>query len=336
MPYPGEHSARQEDPSKYKRFRRENDALAPGVDVIWGITEDNKAEVQSIRFDSKKFTPEEAKKWLEDHKYKTVVEEATIPETKDSVILVQENEPFISASTGFLKTVAKVRKYVKGSKTYDVTPELLNHWSTTFREMKANGVKVPVQMGHENGAEGVGWVENLFIDEGVLVSHLSLAAGKETLVESNDVSIFAPVEHKDGEGRTYKYPIQHIAFTPAPLFPGLGEFVQIAASRIPVFGEEDSPDPKILELEASLVSLKASLEEKDGKIGSLEARLKKGDEKTVSLESHIKELKASMVRGPRTGTQAGIVLPNPIINSDVSGIVAACEKVSANHQKGRY
>lgn len=69
MPYTTEHAARQADPSKFPKVRRENDKFGPGVDVIWGITPEGKTEVQSIRFDAKKFTPDEAKKWLADNKY---------------------------------------------------------------------------------------------------------------------------------------------------------------------------------------------------------------------------------------------------------------------------
>lgn len=77
MPYPHEHAARQENPGKYKKFRRKNNAFGSGIHVIYGITEDNKAEVQSIRFDSSKYTVEEAKAWLKKHGYKTNVEPST-------------------------------------------------------------------------------------------------------------------------------------------------------------------------------------------------------------------------------------------------------------------
>lgn len=81
MPYANEHAARLHDPRKYDEFRRENDAGGPGVDFIYGIwTEDGerKSEIQAIRFDAKKFTPSEAKKWLKDHDYDPIeFEEAT-------------------------------------------------------------------------------------------------------------------------------------------------------------------------------------------------------------------------------------------------------------------
>lgn len=64
MPYPSEHAARMTDPGKYDKMRRDN--IAPGIDVIYGI-KTGKSEIQAYRFDAKKFTVAEAKKWLKDH-----------------------------------------------------------------------------------------------------------------------------------------------------------------------------------------------------------------------------------------------------------------------------
>lgn len=70
-PFPNEHAARQLDPGKFKTFRRGNLPNAPaGISVIFGIA-GGKAQLQSIRFDASKFTPDQAKKWLKDHKFKT-------------------------------------------------------------------------------------------------------------------------------------------------------------------------------------------------------------------------------------------------------------------------
>lgn len=85
MPYIGEHSARIHSPDKYDEFRRKNDALGSGVHVIFGIwTEDGdrKSEIQAIRFDARKFTVAEAKKWLADHDYKPISFEPAIAEDK--------------------------------------------------------------------------------------------------------------------------------------------------------------------------------------------------------------------------------------------------------------
>ncbi len=68
-PLPSEHAARQNDPGKYKNIRRVNDEFGPGIDVQYGILADGKTEIQSIHFAVDKFSPEQARKWLVDHKY---------------------------------------------------------------------------------------------------------------------------------------------------------------------------------------------------------------------------------------------------------------------------
>jgi hypothetical protein len=67
MPYPGYHSARIQDPDKYPKKRYGKDKFGTGIDVIWGITDTGKTEVQAIRFDKTLFTPEEARAWLKKH-----------------------------------------------------------------------------------------------------------------------------------------------------------------------------------------------------------------------------------------------------------------------------
>lgn len=89
-PYPNEHAARQNDPSKYDSFRRVNNKLGSGISVIFGI-KDGKSEIQSIRFSASKFTPAEARKWLKAHDYKTTLEPAK-KKVKKSVVAFVKNE----------------------------------------------------------------------------------------------------------------------------------------------------------------------------------------------------------------------------------------------------
>lgn len=88
MPFPNEHAARQTNPGKYNSFRRTHPQGFPaGIDVIYGIWTvggKRKTEIQTIRFDRKKWTPEAAKKWLKDHNFKTAgFEVAAKPVKKD-------------------------------------------------------------------------------------------------------------------------------------------------------------------------------------------------------------------------------------------------------------
>lgn len=85
MPYPNEHAARLNEPGKYKRIRRVNDKFGPGIHALFGFMAETEragkgnGELQAIRFDRSRYTPKQARKWLKDHKYTTILEEATKP-----------------------------------------------------------------------------------------------------------------------------------------------------------------------------------------------------------------------------------------------------------------
>ena len=66
MPFKNEHSIRLKAPKGYKKYRRGN--LTTGVDAIYGI-KDGKSEIQALRFDKSKFSPEEARAWATKHKF---------------------------------------------------------------------------------------------------------------------------------------------------------------------------------------------------------------------------------------------------------------------------
>ncbi len=73
-PFPEEHAARIRSPNLYKRFRRQNNAFGSGVDVIYGVRKDNdKVEVQAIRFKTSKFTVAQARAWLKSHDYTATI-----------------------------------------------------------------------------------------------------------------------------------------------------------------------------------------------------------------------------------------------------------------------
>jgi hypothetical protein len=79
LPYPvlkayaSEHAARQANPASFDTIRRKE--LTSGVTALIGFKGD-KSEIESIRFDSDKFTEEEARKWLTEHDFSTAKFEA--------------------------------------------------------------------------------------------------------------------------------------------------------------------------------------------------------------------------------------------------------------------
>lgn len=78
-PYPNEHAARITDPEQYQGFRRMNDELGEGIDIILGL-KDGTSEIQSIRFDVEQFTAEEARQWLSDNGYEPLLFEPALEE----------------------------------------------------------------------------------------------------------------------------------------------------------------------------------------------------------------------------------------------------------------
>lgn len=71
------------DPSEFERFVRIHPEGYPdGIDAILGYKKDGSSAIQSFRFDKKKFTPAEAKKWLKDHNLKADLEPAAEPVKK--------------------------------------------------------------------------------------------------------------------------------------------------------------------------------------------------------------------------------------------------------------
>jgi len=71
MPFTEFHSARILDPKQFDKFSFVKDKMGKGVHVNFGI-KDGKTHVQSIRFDAKKFSVADAKKWLSDNDFKAI------------------------------------------------------------------------------------------------------------------------------------------------------------------------------------------------------------------------------------------------------------------------
>ena len=76
MPFVNEHAGRLKLPSDFKDFRRKK--LTDGIDAIYGVKSDGKTEIQSLRFDSSKFTETQAKAWLKNNNFKPILFEPSI------------------------------------------------------------------------------------------------------------------------------------------------------------------------------------------------------------------------------------------------------------------
>lgn len=69
MPFSNYHSARIQDPKKYKKYAYKK--LGKGIDLVLGIDEkielDETSHVQAIRFNKEQWSIEAAKAWLKKH-----------------------------------------------------------------------------------------------------------------------------------------------------------------------------------------------------------------------------------------------------------------------------
>jgi len=117
----------------------------------------------------------------------------------------------------------------------------LHHWVRTFDEMKNDGVKVPLPIGHVTHPEARrGTIERMAVEpsdtpgprygQPALFCYTRFHSRKIAAALSNsDVSLFMPPRAHNGFGKTYKRPIRHVAITDYPVIPALGKFKPIAA-----------------------------------------------------------------------------------------------------------
>ncbi len=118
-PFPNEHAARLKAPGAYKRFRRENNKFGSGLHAIWGVRKDNnKVELQAIRFDKTKFSVAQAKAWLKDHDYKPILFEPASEE--DS--MASNELAFTSEQVQALAAGLDPEAYPKGPMSYKTFP----------------------------------------------------------------------------------------------------------------------------------------------------------------------------------------------------------------------
>jgi HK97 family phage prohead protease len=154
MPYENEHSARINEPSKYKKFRRENNKFGTGIDVIWGILSDGKTEIQAIRFDKNKFSVSEAKKWLKDHDYSPIeFAEASEKSMNDEIEYktfnfnfetIDENKANHNDSLGIIKGYASTFDVI------DYGDDVVEHGAflKTIDRCQKEGDKIPMCFQH--------------------------------------------------------------------------------------------------------------------------------------------------------------------------------------------
>jgi hypothetical protein len=141
----------------------------------------------------------------------------------------------------FEKELIHVGGFIKeensDSLRFTVTEPALHHWKQTHDLMLANGVKVPIPIGHTTDPEKTRG-ELLSTRIGINSKNIPAVFGKikfrdaeaAKLAKTADVSIYVTPDFTDGRGNKYYRPIRHVAITDYPVIPNLDKFQAIAAS----------------------------------------------------------------------------------------------------------
>ena len=249
MPMVQWHAARIEDPDKYIRIRYEKGKFGPGIDAVWGVRRDGNVELQAVRFDANKFTPDDARKWLaakdmEPIDFVPAEPGASIvaafqfaPPDAKTEIVSESTPPDGQKRARLRKEIARVGSYVHPTtgQAFSITSADIARWVSTFGRMQLNGVKVPLQVGHEiqddTADKNRGWLYDMQSAGPSLFAYVEVI-GADAITEAlrNDVSLYSPPEWIDGKGNVYNRPIVHVALHPYPVLPGLGAWQVLAAS----------------------------------------------------------------------------------------------------------
>ncbi len=209
----------------------------------------------------------------------------------------------------FRKEVIRVGHFVKDEDgiEFEVTPGLLKHWKTTFDQMKAGGVDVPIPAGHTDDPENNhGFVRDMFVEGNSLYNIMELIGeGSIDLAKRNHVSVYVPPKFVDGKGNVYKRPILHVALTPNPVIPGLGNWEAVAAS-FSLKGKEMNWK----EVQEGLGIEDEMTDETAGKL--ILTRFKGLKEKQEELQLAFDELKKVSEKGDENG-KPPVVKPDPML-----------------------
>lgn len=138
----------------------------------------------------------------------------------------------------YRKQVIRVGHFEKGDQSFDITPELIEHWNTVCNEMLDDGIRIPITGADHvvNEATSYGFVKAFEIEGDSLYAVMDISAeNPDVLTRNNDISIYSIPSFKGGNGVVYLRPITSLAITPVPVIPGLDNFEKIAAS----FGDNE-------------------------------------------------------------------------------------------------
>ena len=266
MPYENEHAFRVNDPNKYKYFRRENDAFGDGISVIWGITEDKEVEIQAIRFDKEKWTIDEARKWMENHKIKAIEIE---PAEEQEIQVFPRGEHIINN---------KIRKFDD------------EFFKKIIESFNTDSLSKPYIDKNHKRAESYGDIMDLYIKPEGLFAKIKLNKKGTELIKDSEYKYVSPMygPRTDTKGKEYEYVLYNISLTNNPALEGTLPQLQ---EQIQLEGEKNMEKKELLEkiLASGIVKLEDENADFDTKItdvlGKLYEKLQEISEMALQIKT---------------------------------------------------
>jgi len=161
-----------------------------GIDAIWGITEDGKAELQALRFDAKRYTLDEVRKWLKEHDYEPLeVEPAEREFSEDAV----ERDALLMETGEY------------PDKGVAITEEHL-------QQMAATGTGAPVIVEHRPTLV-LGWIRELYRKGKQLWGRIALKPHANQLIEESAVKGLSVGLRRTPDGG---YALHEVSLTTSP------------------------------------------------------------------------------------------------------------------------
>lgn len=204
--------------------------------------------------------------------------------------------------------------------TFDVSKQDIDHWVQINKQMRDNGIDVPVPLGHTDNPElRRGTVLALEASEDEkgrysLYGLFDFGEDSSPVKRQNNVSIYVPPSYRDGKRNEYYRPVRHVALTDYPVVPDLQGFEQaIVASLVPAKKKGKGMDNLIQLLNDELglmlepdaneatvyASLRTKLKEMETEIEALKAKVN-GDDPPSKEEGEgddpPKEVSASLIK----------------------------------------
>lgn len=144
----------------------------------------------------------------------------------------------------FKKDMICVGRYVHPFFEWEmnVTPERMQKWVDTFKDMRENGIDIPITQNHSRSAEDCqGYVIDMFIEDVIkdgkpvpTLFGIHEFRGDEAIELAGivkNVSIDVDPDYIDGKDRHYGEAILHSSLEQDPIVPDQDEFIPMAASR---------------------------------------------------------------------------------------------------------